>query len=177
MNKKLLRSKQNSHWRSTSDINLSIEPNFVLSACGPQFSSQRFEYEISFTCTAKLHLVLSWFEQPRWTTNWEPLCIESLRLLTTLLMTSFSSIDRFDLMHKCGGKDVYFNDGTVVKDAFEGFLGPGLERLNSWYEVLLYYIEPLYIESLRLFTTLSCFHVTIRRGHWGLLHTVSSHTL
>ena len=32
-------------------------------------------------------------------------------------------------MDKCGGKDVYFNNGTVVKDAFEGFLGPGLERL------------------------------------------------
>ena len=41
-------------------------------------------------------------------------------------------------MHKCGGKDVYFNDGTVVKDAFEGFLGPGLERLNSRYKMLLY---------------------------------------
>ena len=60
-----------------------------------------------------------------------------------------------DLMHKCGGKDVYFNDGTVVKGAFEGFLGPELERLNSQYEVLLYYIKPLCIESLRLLTTLT----------------------
>ena len=58
-------------------------------------------------------------------------------------------------MHKCGGKDVYFNDGTVVKGAFEGFLGPELERLNSQYEVLLYYIKPLCIESLRLLTTLT----------------------
>ena len=41
-------------------------------------------------------------------------------------------------MHKCGGKNVYFNDGTVVKGAFEGFLGPELERLNSRYKVLLY---------------------------------------
>ena len=38
-----------------------------------------------------------------------------------------------DLMHKYGGKDVYFNDGTVVKGAFEGFLGAGLERLNTWH--------------------------------------------
>ena len=55
-------------------------------------------------------------------------------------MTSFSSTDPLpnaeivrnfldwvrDLMRKCGGKDVYFNDGTVVKGAFEGFLGAGL---------------------------------------------------
>ena len=85
-----------------------------------------------------------------------------------------------DFMRKCGGKDVYFNDGTVVKDAFEGFLGPELERLNSRYKMLLYtniLHRTIVHRKLEVVTTLSCFHVTIRRGHWGLLHTVSSHIM
>ena len=41
-------------------------------------------------------------------------------------------------MHHCGGKDVYFNDGSIIKGAFEEFTGGGLERLNTWYEILLY---------------------------------------
>ena len=88
---------------------------------------------------------------------------------STHLMTSFSSTDPlpnpevlrqfFDwLMHKCGGKDVYFNDGSIIKGAFEGFPGGGLEKLEHMLRgaatphissiIPIYYIEPLCIESL-----------------------------
>ena len=42
-------------------------------------------------------------------------------------------------MQICGGKDAHFNDGTVIKGAFEGFPGSRLEQLNLRYEVLLHY--------------------------------------
>ena len=67
-------------------------------------------------------------------------------------MTSFSSTDPLPpadivqhffewirhLMHQCGGKDVYFNDRSIIKGAFEEFTGGEPERLNTWYEMLLY---------------------------------------
>ena len=79
-----------------------------------------------------------------------PLCIKSLRLLTTLLMTSFSSTDPlpnlvilptiFQLGAPTNGarKDIHFNDRSVIRGAFEGFSGGGLEKLNTWYKMLLY---------------------------------------
>ena len=33
-------------------------------------------------------------------------------------------------MLKCGGKDVHYSDGTIVKDVFEGFTGSNLERFE-----------------------------------------------
>ena len=67
-------------------------------------------------------------------------------------MTSFSSTDPLpnavvlqqffdwlhDLMHKCAGKDVHHNNGSIIRGAFEGFAQGGLEKLNTRYEMLLY---------------------------------------
>ena len=41
-------------------------------------------------------------------------------------------------MHRCGGKDVHQNDGSIIRGAFEGFAQAGLEKLNTRYEMLLY---------------------------------------
>ena len=54
------------------------------------------------------------------------------------------------LVHKCGGKNVYFNDRSIIKDAFEGFPRGGLEKLNTWYEMLqhlIYHLLHQYITS------------------------------
>ena len=37
-----------------------------------------------------------------------------------------------------GRKDIHFNDRSVIRGAFEGFSGGGLEKLNTWYKMLLY---------------------------------------
>ena len=41
-----------------------------------------------------------------------------------------------DLMHRCGGKDVHRNDGSIMKGAIEGFAQGGLEKLNTSFNEL-----------------------------------------
>ena len=88
-----------------------------------------------------------------------PLSLPQIRSQIQRFFGSFFNWIR-QLMHKCGGKDVYFNDGSIIKGAFEGFPGGGLEKLEhmTWDVALatshissiipIYYIEPLCIESL-----------------------------
>ena len=49
-----------------------------------------------------------------------PLSLPQIRSQIQRFFGSFFNWIR-QLMHKCGGKDVYFNDGSIIKGAFEGF--------------------------------------------------------
>ena len=44
-----------------------------------------------------------------------------------------------DLMHKRGGRDVHHNDASIIRGAFEGFAGGGLEKLNTCCYIPIYY--------------------------------------
>ena len=56
-------------------------------------------------------------------------------LLNAVVLQNF--FDGFrDLMHRCGGKDVHHNDGSIMRGAFEGFAQGGLEKLNTSFNEL-----------------------------------------
>ena len=49
-----------------------------------------------------------------------------------------STIFRLGAPSNGGRKDIHFNDRSVIRGAFEGISGGGLEKLNTWYKMLLY---------------------------------------